>query len=238
MICGALQTLNEEAFEDVVASERPSPTGGPSTGETIALTPIQETAELDRSLANLNDGTVDRPQLHTIHLSNTNNNGLNSNSISHHNNNNNNHISNSSNTNNNSDDSSHNFSLSNFNKGNSSSNDNCMVVATGKQSNRSDALNDDSHSEIINMSGLNVHEPSQSQTHLQCTEINPKITTTLMHEHESNHRNASNSNCTVISITPPLSSQPSSQSSSTVVSMPDTKITNNFNKTAIHDTHL
>ncbi|XP_031633089.1 kinase D-interacting substrate of 220 kDa isoform X3 [Contarinia nasturtii] len=31
MICGALQTLNEEAFEDVVASERPSPTGGPST---------------------------------------------------------------------------------------------------------------------------------------------------------------------------------------------------------------
>lgn len=74
MICGALQTLNEEAFEDVVASERPSPTGGPA-GETIAndnnaqlqsksqpqqqqlqqqqsqqpLTPIQETVELDRS---------------------------------------------------------------------------------------------------------------------------------------------------------------------------------------------
>lgn len=71
MICGALQTLNEEAFEDVVASERPSPTGGPA-GETIAndtqsqsksqpqqqqqqqssqqaLTPIQETVEHDRS---------------------------------------------------------------------------------------------------------------------------------------------------------------------------------------------
>lgn len=56
MICGALQTLNEEAFEDVVASERPSPTGGPS-GETNAqqiqsqqqpLTPIQETLESDR----------------------------------------------------------------------------------------------------------------------------------------------------------------------------------------------
>lgn len=55
MICGALQTLNEEAFEDVVASERPSPTGGPS-GETNAqnlqiqqpLTPIQETVEQDR----------------------------------------------------------------------------------------------------------------------------------------------------------------------------------------------
>lgn len=27
MICGALQTLNEEAFEDVIGSERPSPTG-------------------------------------------------------------------------------------------------------------------------------------------------------------------------------------------------------------------
>lgn len=27
MICGALQTLNEEAFEDVAVSERPSPTG-------------------------------------------------------------------------------------------------------------------------------------------------------------------------------------------------------------------
>lgn len=27
MICGALQTLNEDAFEDVAVSERPSPTG-------------------------------------------------------------------------------------------------------------------------------------------------------------------------------------------------------------------
>lgn len=27
MICGALQTLNEDAFEDVAISERPSPTG-------------------------------------------------------------------------------------------------------------------------------------------------------------------------------------------------------------------
>lgn len=73
MICGALQTLNEEAFEDVVASERPSPTGGPA-GEMIAnnnnaqsqltsqqqqqssaqqsqqpLTPIQETVEHERT---------------------------------------------------------------------------------------------------------------------------------------------------------------------------------------------
>ncbi|XP_055837815.1 kinase D-interacting substrate of 220 kDa isoform X2 [Episyrphus balteatus] len=30
MICGALQTLNEEAFEDVASSERPSPTGLPT----------------------------------------------------------------------------------------------------------------------------------------------------------------------------------------------------------------
>lgn len=35
MICGALQTLNEEAFEDVLGSERPSPTNGPS-GEPLA----------------------------------------------------------------------------------------------------------------------------------------------------------------------------------------------------------
>lgn len=34
MICGALQTLNEEAFEDVLGSERPSPTGGP-TGKQL-----------------------------------------------------------------------------------------------------------------------------------------------------------------------------------------------------------
>lgn len=85
MICGALQTLNEEAFEDVVASERPSPTGGPSTGETIdsnmhlqtqggsvqqsqqMLTPIQETVEHERSLANsYTTGTNDRLQSHTL----------------------------------------------------------------------------------------------------------------------------------------------------------------------------
>lgn len=69
MICGALQTLNEEAFEDVVGSERPSPTGmGPSgellaqqdtlhtqtitphylsqTGKQSQLTPIREGTEL------------------------------------------------------------------------------------------------------------------------------------------------------------------------------------------------
>lgn len=94
MICGALQTLNEEAFEDVVASERPSPTGGPSTGETIdsnmhlqthggsvqqsqqMLTPIQETVEHERSLANLYiTATKDRLQSHTLcPTPNTNNN--------------------------------------------------------------------------------------------------------------------------------------------------------------------
>lgn len=103
MICGALQTLNEEAFEDVVASERPSPTGGPS-GELIAhdnaqsqamslqsqqsksqqmqqqqqqsqqpLTPIQETIEQERSLFH---GT-DRRQSHTINYSTNNKNNSN-----------------------------------------------------------------------------------------------------------------------------------------------------------------
>lgn len=46
MICGALQTLNEDAFEDVAISERPSPSNG-STGELFvqqqyALEPIRE----------------------------------------------------------------------------------------------------------------------------------------------------------------------------------------------------
>lgn len=47
MICGALQTLNEEAFEDVIGSERPSPTGGPPSGEMFAhqLEPIREITE-------------------------------------------------------------------------------------------------------------------------------------------------------------------------------------------------
>jgi len=47
MICGALQTLNEEAFEDVLGSERPSPTGG-SAGEMSVqqqLAPIRESSE-------------------------------------------------------------------------------------------------------------------------------------------------------------------------------------------------
>lgn len=36
MICNALQTLNEEACEDVLGSERPSPTGIGPTGELLA----------------------------------------------------------------------------------------------------------------------------------------------------------------------------------------------------------
>ena len=44
MICGALQTLNEEAFEDVVGSDRPSPE---MLGEMFAhhLAPIKENSE-------------------------------------------------------------------------------------------------------------------------------------------------------------------------------------------------
>lgn len=43
MICGALQTLNEDAFEDVIGSERPSP-----TGEMFSqyLAPIRESSEI------------------------------------------------------------------------------------------------------------------------------------------------------------------------------------------------
>lgn len=45
MICGALQTLNEEAFEDVISSERPSPTGGLPGEQQQQLEPIRESAE-------------------------------------------------------------------------------------------------------------------------------------------------------------------------------------------------
>lgn len=41
MICGALQTLNEDAFEDVAVSERPSPTGE-LTILQYSLAPITE----------------------------------------------------------------------------------------------------------------------------------------------------------------------------------------------------
>ncbi|XP_023030560.1 kinase D-interacting substrate of 220 kDa isoform X3 [Drosophila willistoni] len=43
MICGALQTLNEEAFEDVASSERPSPTG--EMMAQLQLAPIRESSE-------------------------------------------------------------------------------------------------------------------------------------------------------------------------------------------------
>jgi ankyrin repeat-rich membrane spanning protein len=52
MICGALQTLNEDAFEDVAGSEsqRQSPTNG-ITGELYFqhLTPIRESSEFGGS---------------------------------------------------------------------------------------------------------------------------------------------------------------------------------------------
>lgn len=44
MICGALQTLNEDAFEDVVGSERPSPTGEMFSSQYLA--PIRESSEI------------------------------------------------------------------------------------------------------------------------------------------------------------------------------------------------
>lgn len=45
MICGTLQTLNEEAFEDVIGSERPSPTGEGIMIQQLA--PIREGSELN-----------------------------------------------------------------------------------------------------------------------------------------------------------------------------------------------
>lgn len=175
MICGALQTLNEEAFEDVVASERPSPTGGPSTGEAIALTPIQETAENDRSLAYSNDGTTDRLQLHNISFS-TNISSLNS-------------ISNNN---------SHNFSVSNSNKGNHNS-----MVADYDQTNNTNMINNNRLMDN-NMSGLNVHEqlpPTATQSHIT-NPTNPPCSASITLEHDSmsiDHCN--DNNHTAISIT-------------------------------------
>lgn len=47
MICGALQTLNEEAFEDVASNEM-----GPAPGETLSqqLAPIREGSEFSTSM--------------------------------------------------------------------------------------------------------------------------------------------------------------------------------------------
>lgn len=238
MICGALQTLNEEAFEDVVASERPSPTGGPSTGETIALTPIQESAEHDRSLAYLNDGTADQSlQLHTISLSNT--------SIDNSHNSNSNNNANSNNNNNYNNNDSHNASLSNSNKGNSSnsgsssshSHHNSMVVAIGSRLKHSNAIDnnhlddDDNASEVIRMSGLNVHDSLP----LKSPQI-PKITTTLTLEHESKRNARSPSSSRSPSPSPPTFT--SSSSAPNVSFMPDAKVPNNVKKVTIGDTHL
>lgn len=46
MICGALQTLNEEAFEDVVGSSERGGTGSQTAGEILhPLDPIRESFE-------------------------------------------------------------------------------------------------------------------------------------------------------------------------------------------------
>ncbi|XP_017040817.1 kinase D-interacting substrate of 220 kDa isoform X3 [Drosophila ficusphila] len=46
MICGTLQTLNEEAYEDVASSERPSPTGEMlAAAAQLQLAPIRESSE-------------------------------------------------------------------------------------------------------------------------------------------------------------------------------------------------
>lgn len=65
MICGALQTLNEEAFEDVASTER----SGVAPGETLSqqLAPIREGSEFSASL--------DSGLSVTAALTNLNNNG-------------------------------------------------------------------------------------------------------------------------------------------------------------------
>ncbi|XP_017960470.1 kinase D-interacting substrate of 220 kDa isoform X3 [Drosophila navojoa] len=76
MICGALQTLNEEAFEDVASSERPSPSGLP-TGEMLAaaaqlqLAPIRESSEFG--------SPSDEQKIHNLLQYNINNNNNNNN---------------------------------------------------------------------------------------------------------------------------------------------------------------
>lgn len=59
MICGALQTLNEDAFEDV--SERPSPTG--ELVQQYSLAPITEelgSPTHSRNCENFHDNTPNR----------------------------------------------------------------------------------------------------------------------------------------------------------------------------------
>lgn len=83
MICGALQTLNEEAFEDVASSERPSPSGLP-TGEMLAaasqlqLAPICETSEFG--------SPADEQRMQQLLQYNNNNNNNNGNSNNNNNN--------------------------------------------------------------------------------------------------------------------------------------------------------
>lgn len=83
MICGALQTLNEEAFEDVVGNDRNAGCGvGP--GETLGqqLAPIREGFELIvgvesqsmPSLNNFNNGASSSSHIGSLVTSNTSNN--------------------------------------------------------------------------------------------------------------------------------------------------------------------
>lgn len=58
MICGTLQTLNEEAYEDVAnSSERPSPTGEMlAAAAQLQLAPIRESSEFGSPSEDLNGG--------------------------------------------------------------------------------------------------------------------------------------------------------------------------------------
>lgn len=94
MICGALQTLNEEAFEDVVCSERPTPSPtGQASGEMMTnniststqlpphLAPIRESVEsgstgdldpYDHFHSSVDLGFSNNPNNYSTSTSNTN----------------------------------------------------------------------------------------------------------------------------------------------------------------------
>jgi len=67
MICGTLQTLNEEAYEDVASSERPSPTGEMLAAVAqLQLAPIRESSEFG--------SPSDDQKQYGVKISNNNNN--------------------------------------------------------------------------------------------------------------------------------------------------------------------
>lgn len=76
MICGALQTLNEDAFEDVLSNDRNGGGGGVggTSGETLnqQLAPIRESYELNSPSDNLSLSGTMQSQIYLNHHHNQN----------------------------------------------------------------------------------------------------------------------------------------------------------------------